>query len=266
MISVLPPPIGPGYDILIYPGQSNTVGVGQGSWTGPDTSNDSVIFQIGRGDDDMTVIPISDPLDFYTTSIHSFGTSLARYYAGNLLESGRNVLIVPAAYSGTSILEWLGVLTPPAPLYSDMSDRINLGLSQSGGINRIIGWFENQGETDVLYAQNPDAGAHHLMPDAKTYYNYKLQYINQVREDFGIFPMFFGLYSQGWLLGDPVKTSFEAVLNLISSTQPFCKSVSSMNIQDNSSIDSTFNPVHYSAQGHEQLAARFFNEFQSMAF
>lgn len=259
MIQILPPPLGPGYDVFIYPGQSNTVGFGEGPFTDTDPSNDGAIFQVGRGADDMQIIPMASPLSFWVPKSRSYGISLARYYAANLLEPGRKIVIVPTALGDTSVLQWLGEASAPHPLYPDMAARINLCLGLPGGTNRIVGWFEHQGEEDILIAQNPSDPLHAQMPDADTYYAKKCQYIAKVRDDFGEFPMQFGLYSQSWNNGDGVKQEFENALTAVAKLHPYCRTISTLEVPDNNSLIPPQGAIHFTAEGQEMLAARHYN-------
>lgn len=255
-----------GFDILIFPGQSNTVGRGIGTFVNGDPSNDSKIFQVARTPNaDMTIIPAARPINYWnfeTDAVHGYELSLCRAYADNILAPGRKVLIVPAAETGTSILEWLGVIQRTHDsqfLYSDMIARVNVGLGVSGSV--IIGWFEAQGETDLQYAQDPTIIYNSQMPDAATYLTRKLQFIDQVRADLGTFPMLFGLFAPGWQYGDLTKAAFLAAIQTAAASRTQCGYVDSLDCQDNSSVDPLNNLIHFSTPGQEEMARRYYREY-----
>jgi hypothetical protein len=251
--------LGPGFDIIIYAGQSNEVGRGIGPWTDSDPSNDGAIFQVGRwGADDMTIVPMAAVLQFWSQSNtgHGHGITYARLYAAQRLEVSRQVLLVPAADGGTSILQWLGLIQGNGnDLWGDMAARIAFALGQPGN-NRIVAWVEHQGETDIVIALNPSDPNHALMPDAMTYQARKLDLIDKVRSAFGTFPMTFGLFAPGWIANNPVKASFQAALAAVCAQRPLCATVDTSWLSDNHMVDPSQTAIHFSAAAQETLAVR----------
>ncbi|HEY1709586.1 MAG TPA: sialate O-acetylesterase [Rhizomicrobium sp.] len=255
-----------GPDIIIYPGQSNTSGEGMGSFTDSDPSHDQSIFMVGRAPgEDMTIVPARNPLAFwnYSNPLHNYGMTFARLYAATLLQPGRSVLLCPVAKGGTSILEWLGLIPSTKPLYADMAARIGLGLSLSGA--RIVVWVENHGETDALIASDPIDPNHALMPAAAAYQACKLDYIDKVRADFGVFPMVFGMFSPEWV-GNPasIRGKFETAIQTVCTLRPMCAWTDTTGMESNRDVDPTQAPNHFSAAAQEVMAARHFATYSAL--
>jgi hypothetical protein len=249
----------PGFDILLYPGQSNTVGIGTGAYIDPSSSvNDYRIWQVGLfAPNNKILIPMAQPLNFPGNAgsvTIGYGISLARYYAARYLKRDRQLVIVPAAKSGTSILQWLNVIS--STLYADMAASISVCQNLTG-TNRIVGWFECQGEADINTANDDMDPDHALMPDAATYLTRKLQYIDLVRADYGAaFPMFFGLFTDGLLLGNrPLVLEFEQAIQDAADQRSLCYTVSGAGLD--------YVSLHYSAQGQQDLAVRLFDAYVS---
>lgn len=215
----------------------------------------------------MQVIPATDALEFwdinpFTQTAHGHSMSFARLYAANFLPHDRNILIIPAAHGGSSILEWLQIVINDEGqhLYDDMTARINFAFSQKG-FNRIVACLDFQSEQDIAYARNPGLPNHDLMPDAETYRSMKSLLIDKIRTDFGIFPWFLGLQCDAWLPGDPIKAAFEIVIRNVVTTRPWMAVTETSGVESNIVIDSGENPVHFSAAGQEVLAQRNLNNF-----
>lgn len=171
-----------GYDIIVVAGQSNSVGQGRGSFTDPDadTATDSRIVQLSRGGNGITSASggsACSTVDKVLTSIGKliggtlydglqhwgahcrtaslgFGLSFARAYVREELAPGRKVLIVPAGYGGTSIVQWQPGADKMDPgntnnLYQDMKQRVQAALAQPGD-NRVVAFLWSQGESDAL--------------------------------------------------------------------------------------------------------------------
>jgi hypothetical protein len=257
-----------GADIIVYAGQSNSVGRGIGPFCDSDASHDGRCFQVARAPGiDKTIIPMSAPLQAwgYDEAQHGHGVTFARLYAASLLQPGRSVIIVPAACGATSILQWLGLAEGNGyPLYGDMATRIRTALAAGGLLSRIVAWVEHQGESDIAIARDPSDPCHRLMPDALAYRARKLDLIDRVRSDFGMFPMLFGTYSDAWLPGDAIKLSFTDALIDACDARLFCVPVSASGVEANSQVETGQNPVHFSAVGQEELARRHFAAYCQM--
>lgn len=249
-----------GYDILIFPGQSNTVGLqAAGTFQDTDPALDYKIFQISRGRSapDGTIVPAVRPLDYWLLpNGHASDLSIARRYARDFLARDRNVLMIPAAESATSILQWLQLdVGSGDDLYDDMVTRVNIGLAVSGSV--VKAWFENQGEEDVSIINNPNDSRHALMPDGTTYQTRKLAWIDKIRGlGWGTFPMIFGRFCPLWLPGDAGKAAVEAAIVAAAAARTQCAAWDSTGLHSTVEWNSTFNPVHYSIPSHEEIARR----------
>lgn len=250
----------PGYDILILPGQSNTVGRGKGefgTWSGP-LGYDDRLFQIGRtGGFDKLVIPCVEPLHFWDPAPlgqHSYGLPLARLYAAYLTPP-RKVLIVPAAWGGTSVYEWLGY-TGRTQLWPDMVDRISAALNAPGQ-PRLVGWFENQMEQDIV---NAELGG----PNAAAYTTAKLELIDRFQTAYPNVPMFFGRMTDDWVPTDPVKAAFLAALDAAVALRSNCYVVDTAGFPSNFPIDGA-ETIHFSALGLGMLARAYFDSWLAQA-
>ncbi len=252
----------PGWDILVYPGQSNTVGHGSGSYVDTNPSMDNKIFQVGRASpNNLLAIPAVQPLQFWnnaTSTLIGYGLSLARYYTFNYLAPTRSLIIVPAAHDTTSVMDWLGVGASDI-LYPDMATRINYCLGLRGEVNRIVGWFEQQGETDVVIAETPSDPRHNLMPDADAYVPYKEQLIDRFRGDFGsTIPMFFGGFADTFIANHAQAASFETAIGTAAAARTACYTVDTTGLPS-----SVGDSVHFSAAGQQTLAQRHFAAYQA---
>jgi hypothetical protein len=249
-----------GYDIMILPGQSNSVGQGIGAFKDTPNTWDRRIFQIGRNPGvDMTLVPLGTHLQYWQPGRHGHGRSLARYYA-EILDVDRKLCVIPAAYCGTSILQWLQLVDDGIGLYDDMAARVNVALNLPG-TNRIIGWFEHQGERDITLAGHPVMSWHSLMPDAATYQARKLDLIDKVRSDFGTFFMSFGLYTRGLgtQVGGTLVADFETSIRNVTALRPKTHAVDVSDLADNSSVDPSETCAHLTARSQEYAAKRHFH-------
>lgn len=204
-----------GYDIIVIAGQSNSVGQGTGPFADPyaSTTTDARIFQLSRsgrgiadgsggsgcGQIDRAVIPVGklvggilyDGLHHWGTHCRGgtlgFGLSFARRYALEELEPGRKILIVPAGYGGTSVMEWQPTADKINPgttynLYQDMKVRVQTALSQPGD-NRIVAVLWSQGESDALSMSDTGVGKYPGMTQSE--FEQKLVTVfSSIRTDF----------------------------------------------------------------------------------
>lgn len=260
--------LGPGSDILLIVGQSNSTNRGVGSFSQSDTTNDAVLKQVGRyGTKNMKIIGAPQGLQFFTNYAgHGYGLSLMRYYAAEKLEAGRDLIAIPGACGSTSVLQWLGLITGTGDdLYGDLTARVNLALSQPG-TNQIIGITMHLLESDITIARKPTDPNHSLMPDAATFEARMLDFIDQLRTDFGgSVPISFGLATAAWLSGDATKTAFENVVRDLPNQRSNCFVIETHDLPDNSVIDIAQNNIHFCAQAHETLAVRHYRALFSAA-
>lgn len=144
----------PGYDIFLVAGQSNTLN-GEDTITVPDPSIDgaeSNIFQLGRfGAENNTAVPAAEPLDHYNasgvTDKVGFALAFAKKYKQDLLESGRDVLLVPCGYGNTGFSNdcW----NSGDFMDLDARNRTDTALALGSGTNVLKGVLWHQGETDA---------------------------------------------------------------------------------------------------------------------
>ena len=133
-----------GYDVILLIGQSNMVGR-----NGPiDPVLDAIDSRIKQYGSTRKVLEIAqDPLDHLDETANTVGPglSLAKHYADNYLQSGREVLIVPAADGGTSFGAgfWRGGGTGYNNAVARASEAISLGVD-----SRIVMIAWHQGESD----------------------------------------------------------------------------------------------------------------------
>lgn len=275
-----------GYDIIIVAGQSNAVGAGQGAFTDPKASTklDTKIFQLGRnGKDDLKVIPATatrsgntyDVLqhwmvseDWYTRSTRmGFAIPFARRYAEEQLTEGRKVLIIPAAYGGTSILKWNGEVnhpvTTPVALLTDMQNRINVAMKLPGD-NRVVAFLWHQGETDVILSTQWKT----MTPE---YYESKLSsLLAKVRLDnaeSGSFPMIGGMFVPEWPSNwaeheklTPAKHSIEQVIRSVFTGLTQGGVVESTGLSWNIPTDQ----VHFSSASQVILGGRYYQKWKEL--
>lgn len=253
----------PGNDILMVPGQSNGVGEGIGDWSGPPP--DPRVFQVGRyGADNMQLIPAVRPLQYWTQQKHGFDLSLACYIAAKYLPPQRNLVIVPAGCGGTSILQWLGLDRGNGDdLYADQLARVRLCLALPG-TNRIIGYFEQQGEADIQISLDPNDPRFPLMPDPPTYGARKVDLIDALRRDLGMFPMFFGLFTHRHVGEEGLAQieGFEDAIRAAASSRPRCFVTGGMSdLLLNCDVGGDPDDRHFSASSQETMAALHFRNF-----
>jgi hypothetical protein len=181
-------------DIIIVGGQSNAVGRGQGSYTEQKlfTAQANRVFQFGRyGEDNMTAVPVSiEPLqhwgqDPYSTStvaqqnfsakLRGFAYPFALRYATRV-PVDRDVMILPVAKGGTSVLQWDDVVSDfshsgssdSTELYDDMVARIRAALAEHTG-NKVTAVLWQHGEADTTALSNPYSDLKNHMTSADLY-------------------------------------------------------------------------------------------------
>lgn len=204
-----------GYDIIIVAGQSNAVGSGLGPFVDPvavaNPAIDGQIMQLGRiGNNNLQIIPATfneggvayDGLEHWTVTPSShrrMGLAIPfarRYVAAGMLGANRKVLIIPAAYGGTSILEWLGELPATPALFDDLTGRVKPVLARPSEVNRVVAFLWHQGETDAYNAYFQLYGM-----DADEYRCKLSSLVRRIRVEFPSdpkFPIIAGGFATGW--------------------------------------------------------------------
>lgn len=259
-----------GYDIIVLAGQSNAEGVGMGP-VFADRTNDARLFQFGRaGADNYKIIPAADPLQSwsYPNNAVSFGMSFAREYAVTM-PADRHVLIIPVAYGGSSILQWLSPPSEhslPSPssrkdLYADMRMRILTALGMNPA-NRVVALLWHQGETDIIYIQ----GQTPLMAHKNVYAMHLQNFITNLRADFPTvpaFPILMGEPVASWMARDSVRTGLVSRLKDVARKNHETYFVGSYGLKSNA--EAGYNPadtIHFSGQAQTTYGKRYFKAYK----
>lgn len=284
--------LGPGYDIFIVAGQSNSVGFGLGPFLDPTASAelDQKIFQIGRlAESNLQVVPAADYLEHWFTTNGTqrgtgkgFGPTFARLYVAKVLASERRVLLIPAGVPGVASFQWDDVLTP-APsgrpdfvdskvFLSDLKMRIQIALSLPGGNHRVVGLLWHQGESDVPCLQ-PNFWCHPLTPAAQVF-SQRLRSVFEVLRAEGRhnFPIIMGTFVPTWdgemessgPLLEQKKLIEDAILNLTTSV-PSLGVIDVNGLRSNGDVGFGTDPVHFSAQSQVDMGFRYFETFQRIS-
>ena len=254
-----------GYDIIIVGGQSNAVGAGRGTFTDSVQTDaiDAKIFQLGRrAPSTNKVIPATvkigtneyDALQHWalaSTTRETMGLSIpfARRYVRDELGANRRVLIVPAAYGGTSIRKWLGEQGTPH-LYNDMKARVQAALNLPGE-NRVVAMLWHQGESDVLQGMTTAV------------YETKLTSLfNLLRADFPAttpYPIIAGGFTPAWTAGSATKLAYENTIREVLSDDENGGFVSSTGLASNPG-----DPIHFSSAALVTFGDRYYQKWTDL--
>ncbi|MEY9997073.1 hypothetical protein ABIE67_009105 [Streptomyces sp. V4I8] len=140
----------PGYDVVLLAGQSNMVGWGTGRDNPADAAVHPRVFQWhpNRG-----IIPARDPLVHQGPSNRiGMGITFGKAFAQSL-PSNRKVLLVGAAWGGTSVIS--GLWKPGGKLFNGAVARANSAMAAAGPGARFAGILWHQGESDVINGGAP---------------------------------------------------------------------------------------------------------------
>ena len=261
-----------GYDIVIVAGQSNAVGRGTGPFDDrfASTNIDARIQQLGRiGAENMQVIPIGyvsqgvkyDGLQHWgfgdsedRRTRMGFALSFARMYVKKQLAPGRTVLIVPAAYGGTTIARWVND-SAELPLYSDMVARTQAALALPGE-NRLVAFLWSQGEQDVLNNTDPSV------------YRQKLiELFARLRTDLPQtrpYPIVAGRFVPTWLATSTQKENIEKVILRAVRADLFAGMVSVQGLTSNLDDGVGSDSVHFSAASQVTYGSRFYSAWRAL--
>jgi hypothetical protein len=257
------------YHIIVLAGQSNAVGQGTGDFTDPfyTEDRDAKIKQVGRlPGSNKRVIDIGntdngikwDGLQHWRKRLTDFTMGFGlpfsrRYVAQGYLPEGDLVLIIPAAFGGTSILQWTDNFIPLGEtqnIHDDMVSRINVGLATQGSEIKAILWA--QGETDMISASTNEEGM------SSVFYKQKLkQYVHMLRRDVSTTaPIVMTLPLPSWTPGclDAKWAMENAIKSVAHSTG--C-AVASTSIPTDLQPNLASNP-HINAASQIELAQRYF--------
>lgn len=125
-------------DIFLLIGQSNMAG--RGIVTGEDRQPIPGVFAFSK---ERQWVPAIDPVHFDRPD--RTGVGLGRTFAATLIRLGaaKNVGLVPAAFGGSALAEWV----PGGTHYTNAVDRLKAALAASPGA-RLRGILWHQGEAD----------------------------------------------------------------------------------------------------------------------
>lgn len=276
-----PAPSASGYDIIIIAGQSNAVGAGMGSFTDlyANTATDARIVQFGRYS--TTVSPatwtkdgiVYDALQHWgrnvSTTTMGFAIPFARrYIAEGHLAPGRQVLIVPGAYAGTSILQWIDgpISFPPSSLYNDLLLRARFALSLPGD-NRVVAVLWHQGEADVFYANQNMHGM-----NTAVYQQQLTALIQKFRTDFPSNPAYpiiagnFVAQWDRWSSDLSLPRQFEHVIETVLAPDVRAGVVTSTGLTQNypTFTSDWSEQLHFTAQSQVTLGDRYYQMWKKL--
>lgn len=240
--------IGPGYDIFLVAGQSNTYhGEPEAGDTNPHPvmdAPDSDIFQWGRhGGNDGQVIQATVPLDHIgylgnepPSDRVGWAMAFAKMYkAQGYLEDGRQILLIPAGEGGTSFFQnnW----NKGDSNYNDAINRTLAALQEGTGTNVVKGILWHQGEGDTANGRYQDHETKFLAT------------VDNMRLDLGdsTIPFVAGGLMPSWITGDTGRLAVDQNMrNLVTNrTYSGFADPSSPTVLTTSSIASNQN--HYSS-------------------
>lgn len=244
------------FDIIIQAGQSNSEGYGFGDVENAYQPNASVWYL----NNDFTISKAAELV--VNNGVQSnFALSFAqRYIDNNLLNEGRDLLILRCAVGGTGFLDNRWKLTDD--LYLIMMDMIKTALSLNSE-NRLVAFLWHQGETDALNNADYD-----------THYNNLKTLLNSVINTFDVpnLPFIAGDFVHDWK--DKNLTICEPVIKAI---QTVCREhtngrfVESEGLMSNAQVIPTNHPlgwgdtdvIHFSRASLYELGNRYFDAFLS---
>ena len=240
-----------GADVVLLIGQSNMSGYGAYIVPGFDTT-DPRIHQFTQA---STVVPAVDPLlhpdaPFNTDRIGP-GMSFARRYL-SILPAERRLLLVPAAYAGTSFsgANW----NPGNELFEAAVARTNAALATNPGGNCLAAILWSQGESDVgrmsgpVYQAALDTMINALRSRLTTSQSGEVQ------------PMVLGQFSPDWT-GPVPSAQQQAILDVINATPTrlrYTAIASTAGLKSNTT-QGLNGAIHLDAASHRIYGVRFFD-------
>ncbi len=230
---------------IFIAGQSNTH-FGFGSPQNLPDITGKKLSQLGRGDADLKILPLSFYGSYqYTiqTDKISFGSIfLSRYYDSLQLQyPGRNIelLLVPcgAGGSGWSDDQYpLNSWRTDAAYFKDITDRIKWVKNNGYQIDAVL-W--HQGETDALSS-------------TLNYKDLLKNFIKSLRDFSGNdkLPFILGQMLQSWVGTNPARINVQSIISDIQNEMPYTYTVSSTGL-------TSFDVIHFDANGHIELGKRY---------
>lgn len=243
------------YDIFVIAGQSNTTW-GQGYDSILDRSGGPRIFQLGRFGNDMTIIEAKESLDHHgdfglynmPVPLVGFGLSFCKWYATTLLDSSRNILIIPCGAGGTGFGDhrW----NKGDDLYEDAVARTNFILDQfpESDLKAIL-W--HQGETDAT-----DPNFQYALDSMIVNFRKDLRRSNEALFILG------GMVPY-WVDQSEARKHSECILKTTPSRIPRTAFVDPRSPCLISKVNDWDDEIHYDAQGQRELGFRYFNAYRS---
>lgn len=284
----------PGYDIIIIAGQSNALGCGCGPFQDITHANDGKIFQLNSwgwpqaAHEPLRYAPHGDQAG------KGFGMTFARLYAAQALKAGRQVLLVPVAVGGTSILQWddkdegfdFGPPTNNADpmrydsteLYDSLVSQTESALRAGGGNNRIVAFLWHQGETDLLFMHQTEQPIHRAMGTVGQYQTRFTQLITKFRDHFAgqNIPLVageLGRFLEPAFGGENGLAAFNQMLERTSQNVPRMAIGSSIDLGNGVAAHCALwpnpnlpdgDPVHFHAAAQVEFGRRYFSAWQSL--
>lgn len=240
-------------DVILIAGQSNTLS-GTGSNPAVDAPHPKV-FQLGRqGERNLNIMLARDPLEHHSVRGGKIGFAMtfAKLYADELLENGRNILLIPCGHGGTGFSDsrW----SAGDDLYEDAVYRVNYALTNFPD-SKLVAILWHQGEKDV---------------GNKKYQALLDSMIVNLRRDCGndgtSLPFVLGRMIPYWVDQSAIRISHELIIKdtpnriekvgFASPRYPFV-------IQKE---DNSVDEVHYDAEGQRELGKRYFEEYKKLVF
>lgn len=244
------------FDIIIQAGQSNSEGYGFGDVENAYQPNTLVWYL----NNDLTISKAAELV--VNNGVQSnFALSFAQHYIdSNLLNEGRELLILRCAVGGTGFLDNRWKLTDD--LYLHMMDMIKTALSLNSE-NRLVAFLWHQGETDALNNADYD-----------THYNNLSTLLNSVINTFEVpnLPFIAGDFVHDWkdknlAICEPVVKAIKTVCREHTNG----RFVESDGLMSNAQVIPTNHPlgwgdtdiIHFSRASLYELGDRYFEAFIS---
>lgn len=240
-----------GYDVILVAGQSNTH-YGYPLDAKIDTVNSKVYALHRQNGLDYRIDKAKPSLDFWTKDVNrnSFAITFANLYATEIIKnSNRKVLIIPAGYSGSSILSW----KKGQNLYKDALERVNYVLDNVQG-SRLVGILWHHGEANVGWAPYQETLDSMISDMRNDIHQENIQEVPFVLG--GMVPYWVNLY--------PVRIQQQAVIketpNRVSNTAYADSEFPTVISKLNNAVDD----IHFDAAGQREMGKRYFSAFLDM--
>jgi hypothetical protein len=238
------------FDLILIYGQSNAVGRG----TPLDTSLDvggPAVFQWTRDGSLARIAPGNDPLDHIDQNGSvGPGVSFGHWYANNVLDVDRRVLLVPVAKGGASFYK--NDLNPGDPYYVDAVTISNAAMASHPG-NRIVATMMQHGETD---ADTDDSVAAYAAAQEAWAAAWRLDITGAADA-----PILVGGMQPTWVAGETRRQTVQAILADSPNRITICAFADSSGLTG----DATLGEIHFSAASQRILGGeRYAAAWQSL--